>query len=57
MSVVNFGLILLFDFLLPSLNGSIDLLDTLFFVLLLTLNVTLYDRYRRTHIWSYNNKK
>jgi hypothetical protein len=57
MSVVNFGLILLFDFLLPSFNGSIDLLDTLFFVLLLTLNVTLYDRYRRTHIWSYNNKR
>jgi hypothetical protein len=25
--------------------------------LLLTLNVTLYDRYRRTHIWSYDDKK
>ncbi|WP_410510038.1 hypothetical protein RSJ42_07935 [Methanosarcina hadiensis] len=57
MSIVNFSLVLLFDLVLPLLRGSIDLSDTLFFVLLLTLNVTLYDRYRRTHIWSYNNKK
>lgn len=57
MSIVNFGLVLLFDLVLPLLNGSIDLYDTLFFVLLLTLNITLYDRYRRKHIWSYNNKR
>jgi len=57
MSTVNLILILLFDLVLPLFRGSIDLSDTLFFVLLLTLNVTLYDRYRRTHIWSYDDKK
>ena len=46
MSIVNFGIILVFNFLLPRYNGSINLFNTLFFVLLLTLNVTLYDRYR-----------
>ena len=53
MSIVNIILVLLFDFLLARYEGSIDLLNTLFFVLLLTLNVTLYDRYRRVHIWSH----
>jgi hypothetical protein len=60
MSIVNLILVLLFDFLLARYEGSIDLLNTLFFVLLLTLNVTLYDRYRRVHIWSHievNNLK
>ena len=47
MTIVNFGMVLVFDFLLPRYNGSINLFNTLFFVLLLTLNVTLYDRYRR----------
>jgi hypothetical protein len=46
MAVVNFGLILLYSFLLPSLGGSIHLGNTLFFVFLLTLIVTLFDRYR-----------
>ncbi len=50
MTLVNFGIILAFDFLLPRYNGSINLFNTLFFVLLLTLNVTLYDRYRTLHI-------
>ncbi|MCC4771896.1 hypothetical protein FXV91_17525 [Methanosarcina sp. DH2] len=53
MSIVNLILVLLFDFLLARYEGSIDLLNTLFFVLLLTLNVTLYDRYRRVHLWSH----
>lgn len=53
MSIVNFSLVLLFDFFLARYQGSIDILNTLFFVLLLTLNVTLYDRYRREHIWSH----
>lgn len=52
MSIVNLTLILLFDFLIIRYAGSIDLLNTLFFTLLLTLNITLYDRYRRVHIWS-----
>jgi hypothetical protein len=47
---VNFGIVLTFDYLLPRYGGSINLFNTLFFVLLLTLNVTLYDRYRVMHI-------
>jgi hypothetical protein len=50
MSIVNLGIVLAFNFLLPRYNGSINLFTTLFFVLLLTLNVTLYDRYRVMHI-------
>lgn len=50
MTIVNFGIVLAFDFLLPRYDGSINLFNTLFFVLLLTLNVTLYDRYRTLHI-------
>ncbi len=49
MSLANLGIVLAFDFLLPRYNGSINLFNTLFFVLLLTLNVTLYDRYRVLH--------
>lgn len=52
MSIVNLILILLFDYLIIRYAGSLILLDTLFFALLLTLNITLYDRYRRVHIWS-----
>lgn len=52
MSAVNLGLVLLINYLLPRYNGSINLLNTLFFILLLTLIITLYDRYRRTHIWT-----
>ncbi|HWQ50121.1 MAG TPA: hypothetical protein VN414_14480 [Methanosarcina sp.] len=50
MTMVNFGIVLAFDFLLPRYDGSINLFNTLFFVLLLTLNVTLYDRYRAVQI-------
>lgn len=42
MSAVNFGIVLAYDFLITRFDGSINLLDTLFFILLLTLNVTLY---------------
>jgi len=55
MTMVNFGIVLAFDFLLLRYDGSINLFTTLFFVLLLTLNVTLYDRYRVVHI-RYNVK-
>jgi hypothetical protein len=54
MSIVNFILVLIFDFLLARYQGSINLLNTLFFVLLLTLNITLYDRYRRVYIWNHD---
>lgn len=50
MTLVNFSLILAADFLLPRIDGSIDLGITLFFVLLLTLNVTLYDWYRQVYV-------
>lgn len=49
MTAVNFSLILVADFLLPRIEGSINLGDTMFFVLLLTLNVTLYDWYRQVY--------
>ncbi len=49
MAVINFGLVLLYAFLLPNLGGSIHLGNTLFFVFLLTLLVTLFDRYHPVH--------
>ncbi len=49
MTLVNFGMVLAADFLLPRIGGSINLVDALFFVLLLTLNVTLYDRYHQVY--------
>ncbi|MDY9925341.1 hypothetical protein [Methanosarcina sp.] len=50
MSAVNLGIVLAFNFLLPRYDGSINLFNTLFFVLLLTLNITLYDRYKVLHV-------
>jgi len=50
MSVVNLGLVLLLNFLSPRYDSSIDLGNTLFFVLLLTLIITLYDRYWQLHV-------
>ncbi len=49
-SAMNLGLVAGAAFLLPSINGSINLDNALFMVLLLTLNITLYDRYRRLHL-------
>jgi hypothetical protein len=53
MTVVNFGLVILYSFLLPRFDGSINLGNTLFFVLLLTLIVTLFDRYRQVYLRSF----
>jgi hypothetical protein len=50
MSVVNFGLVVVYNWLLPNFDGSINLGNTLFFALLLTLIVTLFDRYRQVHL-------
>ena len=44
-NAINFGLILLYDFLLPARGGSISLGTTLFFIFLLTLIVLLFDQY------------
>jgi len=50
MSAVNMGLVLLVNYLLPRYDGSINLQNTLFFILLLTLIITLYDRYWQLHV-------
>ncbi|KKI00002.1 hypothetical protein EO95_15085 [Methanosarcina sp. 1.H.T.1A.1] len=55
MSAVNMGIVLLINYLLPRYNGSINLESTLFFILLLTLNITLYDRYWQLHVNNHNN--
>jgi hypothetical protein len=45
MGAVNLGLVLLYSILLTTLGGSLNVGNTLFFVLLLTLIVTMFDRY------------
>jgi hypothetical protein len=50
LAVANTGLILLYALLLPTRNGSLNIWHALFFSLLLTLIVTLYDRYRPIHL-------
>jgi hypothetical protein len=49
MVVVNFGLVLIYSLLINNLEGSLHLGNTLFFVLLLTLIVTLFDRYHQIY--------
>ncbi|HEY7034406.1 MAG TPA: hypothetical protein VH482_23925 [Thermomicrobiales bacterium] len=46
MAAINAGIAVGFYYLLRSGSGSIHLADTLFFVLLFALIITLYDRYR-----------
>jgi hypothetical protein len=50
MAMVNFSLILLSAFLLPRYDGSINLVNGLFFALLLTLIVTMLDRYKQIRL-------
>jgi hypothetical protein len=49
MAVVNTAVALIFRVLLPVSNGSFRLANVLFFALLLTVLVTLYDGYRPLH--------
>lgn len=49
MAAVNLGIVMLADLLLRRGGSGLNLQLTLFFVLLLTLIVTLYDRYRVVH--------
>lgn len=49
MTFANFLTVLAYFFLLSRYEGSLNLVNTLFFILLLTLNVTLYDRYRQVY--------
>ena len=50
MAVVNALIVAVFFALLPFAGGSIDTPATLFAVLLLTLLVTLYDRFRPYYV-------
>ena len=43
---INIGIVVAFRVLLRQSEGDLDLGNTLFFIALLTLIVTLYDRYR-----------
>ncbi len=45
MGMVNAALAMLYDYLLPNVHGTLNLPNTLVFVLLLTLIVTLFDMY------------
>lgn len=49
-SAINLGIVLATPYLLPIIHGSIDLGNALFMVQLLTLNITLYDRYRELQL-------
>jgi hypothetical protein len=49
LALVNAALIVLYAVLLPGRGESINLWNTLFFALLMTLIVTLFDRYRPIH--------
>jgi hypothetical protein len=50
MTAVNFSLILIFASVMPSFEGSINVGNTLVFIMILTLLVTLYDRYRQVYL-------
>jgi hypothetical protein len=47
---INVGVLVAARLVLPSQGGSIHVGNTLFFLLLITLLVTLYDRYRPVHL-------
>ncbi|MGD9894037.1 MAG: hypothetical protein AB7U18_22360 [Dehalococcoidia bacterium] len=50
MAAVNAVLIVTIAVILPSVDGSISSGNTLFFALLLTLIITLFDRYRQVYV-------
>jgi hypothetical protein len=50
LAVVNLALILAYALLALNSKASIDLGNTLFFALMLTLMVTLFDRYRQVYL-------
>ena len=50
MGVVNLSLVLVYAFWAPNFDGAIDLGNTLFFALMLTLMVTLFDHYRQVYL-------
>lgn len=50
MAAINSSLVLAYAGLLPYIGGSLDLATTLFFALLLTLIIVLFDRYRQVYL-------
>jgi hypothetical protein len=50
MGTINAGVVVVSWLILPGRNGSIHIGNTLFFLLLITLLVTLYDRYSPYHM-------
>ena len=50
MMAVNLGLVMVYDLLASRLGGSIHVGNAIFFVLILTLLVTLFDRYRQVYL-------
>jgi hypothetical protein len=51
MAAINGALAVLFAIILPIGDGSIHLGNSLFFLLLVSLLITLYDRYRPYYLW------
>jgi len=49
-SAINLGIVLAIPYLLPIIHGAIDLGNAFFMIQLLTLNITLYDRYRELQL-------
>ncbi|MCH7625450.1 MAG: hypothetical protein IIC83_05965 [Chloroflexi bacterium] len=47
---VNFVLILIIAILLPTFDGSINLVNVIFFTLLFTIVTTMLDRFRQQHL-------
>lgn len=56
MAVVNLGLILAYALLRSRLDASVSVGNALFFALLLTLLVTLFDRYRQVYLMRFGSK-
>jgi len=55
MGAINIGIVVAFRLLLRQSEGDLDLGNTLFFIALLTLMVTLYDRYRAMRLSNRNS--
>jgi hypothetical protein len=56
MAAANIGIVWVYLLLAPRLQAGIARTETLFFVLLLTLIVTLYDRYRPVYDIRFGSK-
>jgi len=57
MAVVNLGLILAYAFLRSGFDAPVSIGNVLFFALLLTLLVTLFDHYRQVYLMRFGPKR